>query len=385
MHHHLSPNIIIKNNKMASGSRQQTTGRIHLYERNTDAETPILGQDVQLSENHISSIMTSTRFEMKDANRRDYRNRINRTYTWLEPNYADYYEVGVRVLTVEEKADPNQFHHKNDHDLVYSGFNVRIFLSFLSEKKIKRKDPTTGAITLMGYDDIRKYHDAILWGSKQANQPLPPEYYVTMESFLKSYRKEVASAKKVSGGVDEQDADPINCTLFKGICKWAVEEGNVFLWAFSLCQWNLVSRACSIDTIGLHNLKKGGVDSIMFKHDSTKTDQSGEFTTVKNCYANPKSPTNCLFLALGCHLTLTSENFSRKSDKLFQRPDRGDGSASQRYGKQLSALLHRNKDFAKVHLRMSHASSHGMRKVCFVLFCFIIIYFIILYFIPYLI
>jgi hypothetical protein len=218
----------------------------------------------------------------------------------------------------------------------------------------------------MGYDDIRKYNDSILWGSKEAKEPLPPEYYVTMESFLKSYRKEVASAKKVSGGVDEQDADPINCTLFKAICKWAIQEGNVFLWAFSLCQWNLVSRACSIDTIGLHNLKKGGVDSIMFKHDSTKTDQSSEFTTVKNCYANPASPENCIFLALGCHLALTSENFSATNDKLYQKPDRAEGSASQRYGKQLSALLTRqaHMEFARQHIRMSHASSHGLRKVC---------------------
>ena len=126
---------------MASGSRQQSQGRLTVHDRETDSHTAILGQNVQISESHMNSILTSTRFEMKDSCRRDYRSRINRIVKWLLANYPDYHDVGVRVLTAEDLTDPTQFHHKNDCDLIYSGFNVQIFLSFLSDKKINDKFP----------------------------------------------------------------------------------------------------------------------------------------------------------------------------------------------------------------------------------------------------
>ena len=33
--------------------------------------------------------------------------------------------------------------------------------------------------------------------------------------------------------------DPICCTLFRMICSWAIEEGNIFVWVYSLAMWNL--------------------------------------------------------------------------------------------------------------------------------------------------
>ena len=49
-----------------------------------------------------------------------------------------------------------------------------------------------------------------------------------MEKYLMSYKKRVANAKE-SGDVDESDADPIPFSLYNYLCKWSIEEDNVFL------------------------------------------------------------------------------------------------------------------------------------------------------------
>ena len=52
--------------------------------------------------------------------------------------YPDYFEVGTRVLTQDERDDPVFFAHTNDRDLRYAGINVFFVKDFLSAKKVKR-------------------------------------------------------------------------------------------------------------------------------------------------------------------------------------------------------------------------------------------------------
>jgi hypothetical protein len=130
-----------------------------------------------------------------------------------------------------------------------------------------------------------------------------------------AYKKEHAGAKK-EGNVDEKEADPINASLFALICKWAVEQMNIFIWVFSLLMWHMMARSISISSISLHNIKRGVSDSIQFKYDETKMDKSGQLVQTKNCYANPQTPYLCLYLALGCWLSINSESFET-TDKLF--------------------------------------------------------------------
>ena len=194
------------------------------------------------------------------------------------------------------------FAHRNNRDLRYSGLNVKIIKAFLSTKKKKKVDPVSNVVTLSSVSDIKKYDDAIKWGSLRAKQPLPSEYYREMEVFIQSYKKEHKVAKK-EGRTDEQEADPISSTLFRLICLWAVNAGNVFVWVFSLAMWNLMSRSISVDGLAFHHIKSGASDSIKFKYDETKADKTGEFVQEKNCYANPLKPHVCFFLALGCWIS----------------------------------------------------------------------------------
>jgi hypothetical protein len=140
-------------------------------------------------------------------------------YVFFSLNYKDYYDVGVQKVSEEDRVSLDLFHYKNTHDLIYTGIN---------------------------------YHDAILWGSQQAKQLLPRAYYDDIEKFLTSYRKETVDAKK-EGKLDEQEADPISWSLFKLILSWALDKSNIFVWTYSILQWNCMARSVNIGSLGFHN------------------------------------------------------------------------------------------------------------------------------------
>ncbi|KAL7538044.1 hypothetical protein ACHAXR_008244 [Thalassiosira sp. AJA248-18] len=319
----------------------------------------VIGASIEINQEHTDDIIDTEQKSMEDKTRREYRNRIARIYKWWLKEYPDYFEEGTRVLSDDEKNDTIKFHHRNDRDIIYSGLNVDLFKAFLSFKK-KKKVSASGVVTLSSVSDIKKYDDAIKWGSLRAGQPLPSDYYREVDTFILAYRKEYKIAKK-EGRTDEQEADPICCSLFRCICQWAVNEGNVFVWVFSLAMWNLMSRSISVDSLAFHNIKSGASDSIKFKYDETKADKTGEFTQEKNCYANPLEPHLCFFLALGCWISLSAETLET-TEKLFIKPGSKPGTASQRYCTQLSEMVMRHYEIAKHHLRVSHFNAHGIRK-----------------------
>ena len=66
-------------------------------------------------------------------------------------------------------------------------------------------------------------------------ESLPSVYFSEMERFLSSYKKEHACAKE-RGQVDEQEADPIPFPLFEKMCKWFLEENNMYGWVWTIFQ-----------------------------------------------------------------------------------------------------------------------------------------------------
>ena len=339
--------------------RGTQSGRIHLHQRDTDDVSQLIHANMAINAEHAAAINETNNKEMDDKTRKEYRNRIRHIYTWWMEHYPDYFEVGTRVLPVVEKEDRVKFHHTNDRDIIYTGLNVSLVMAFLSFKKTKTVK-ADGTKIMSSTSDIKKYNDAIKWGAKRAGQSLPSSYYTQIESFILSYKKEHQQAQK-EGRTDDQEADPITSTLFRMICFWAVEEGNIFVWVFSLAMWHLMSRSISIDSLAFHNIKSGTSDSIKFKFDETKADKTGEFTQEKNCYANPLTAHLCYFLSLGCWISLNAKRLAT-TEKLFLSPGTKNGSASQRYCTQLSEMVMRHQDVAKCHLRLSHFNAHGLRK-----------------------
>jgi hypothetical protein len=118
-----------------------------------------------------------------------------------------------------------------------------------------------------------------------------------------SYKKETAT-KKSEGKMDTEDSDPIPFPLFCLICEWAHQSSNIFLWVFTLLQWNCMGRSISIDSLGFHNFR-AAPDS----YDKSKADQSGEKVSPKNIYANPFDPGVCTFLGLAIWFSLKRDTF----------------------------------------------------------------------------
>ncbi|KAL7523497.1 hypothetical protein ACHAWF_002320 [Thalassiosira exigua] len=338
-------------------------GRIRVHERTVDDQTQIIDAGTEIAIEHTTEINATEQSQMEDKTRKEYRNRIRHIIDFWMENYPDYFESGTRVLTEEEKNDTVKFHHKNNRDIIYSGLNVTLVKSFVSVKKTKRINQD-GKPVMSSVSDIKKYDDAIKWGSQRAGQPLPSSYYRDMEMFITAYKKEFKAAQK-DGRTDEQEADPITATLFCLICKWAVNAGNIFVWVFSLLMWHLMSRSISIDSIAFHNIKMGTSDSIKFKFDETKADKTGELVQEKNCYANPKKSHLCLFLAMACWISINAEKLEN-TERLFINPGSKLGSASQRYCCQLAELISEHYEEVKRYLQVSRFNAHGwhLRILC---------------------
>eukprot|EP00984_Skeletonema_dohrnii_P035311 scaffold34937_cov255-Skeletonema_dohrnii-CCMP3373.AAC.1 len=292
---------------------------------------------------------------MKDKTRKEHRNRHMHMVNFWKEDYVEYFEQGTYLLTDEQKADPTKYYFKNDRDLHYQGLNVKMVIAHCSNKKIKANGK------LISPSDLSKYGDAIKWGATTAGEVLPTEFHVEFESFIASYKKEYSEAKK-EGKVDEKAADPINAGLFALILQWAVASLNIFVWVYALLMWHLMARSISISSLGLHNIKHGsGGDSLAFKFDNSKMDQSGEFVQEKNCYANPKEAVLCLYLALGCWISIKSEEFETR-ETLFEKSNTKKGTAAQNFCRQLSALVKKHAAAAGKFLRLSRFHAHGIRK-----------------------
>ena len=110
---------------------------------------------------------------------------------------------------------------------------------------MKNAKATADDCSIERLSHIRKYDDAIKWAAGRSTFRLSTAYYTEMDTFINAYKKEYTGTVGKKYG-DERDADPITCTLFRLICKWAIEDGNIFVWVFSLAMWNLVSRSCDI-------------------------------------------------------------------------------------------------------------------------------------------
>lgn len=338
---------------MTSRSRSRTGGRILPHERDADDTVAILGSDLQVQDAHRAAVRATEQKDKELKTKRDMRNRIQHIYKFWETEYPDYYGIGTKGLTDAELSDPDQFHHRNKRDLQYTGMNVKMVKAFLGSKKFKDSGK------MNGFSNIRKYHDAILHGAKCANVRLPREYYEEINKFLDAYKKETRQGRK-EGKLDEREADPISKSLFRSILTWALDSKNIYVWVFSLLQWNCMARSINIGVLAFHNFRCGE-DNIVCCYDKTKADQAGEKVHDKHMYANPYDPLVCCHLALGVWLSLNSAQFV-ETENFFNASTNEENAASQRYCSQLVELFRKHADALQAFIRANHANAHGIRK-----------------------
>ena len=332
-------------------SRAGGGGRIRV----TDDSFNTIGANVEVRGEHTSALNATKQKESATKTRNGHRNRLKILIDWWRSEYPDYFEVGTRVVPQEDRHNPMLFYHTCDCDLIYKGLQVDMVLAYMAATKLKKDDEN--GIILYSYSHMRKIVDAILFGAKTVKENLPSAFYTEIDSFLASYRKELADAKS-QGNVDEKSADPISFSLFRQILSWAIDDGNVFVWTWTILQWNLMARSISIDPLALHNVSVSE-DHFIFKHDSTKSDKKGEKLHNKGVYCNPLDPTVCVGVSLGVWLCLEQDSFE-KSEKIFLRGGAKSGSAAHRYCEQLLQLLKTYWDVVKTFIK--NMSAHGLRK-----------------------
>jgi hypothetical protein len=88
----------------------------------------------------------------------------------------------------------------------------------------------------------------------------------------------------------------------------AVERGNIFVWVWTILQWNLMARSISIDPLAHHNI---GVseDHFVIRHDSTKSDKEADKIHNKTVYCNPLDHILCRGVSLGVWLAVHDIHF----------------------------------------------------------------------------
>jgi hypothetical protein len=131
------------------------------------------------------------------------------------------------------------------------------FIKFLMAMKKKENG------NFLSFSDLRKYKDAILWAASMAEERLPTTFYEEIEKFLKGYKKEFVKARR-DGNTDERAAGPISFALYHLLLTWSVESNNIFVWSWTLAQWNFLARGASVDPLGFHNFSLGA-DSLICK------------------------------------------------------------------------------------------------------------------------
>ena len=188
-------------------AEDRTRGRIHPHQRNTDDAGDIVGANLELPEDFKAKFQETIKHDITDKCRADYRNRLKRIMKFWKEETPDMYAVGVVDVSELDQHDVSKHFFKGKYklDLQYTGLNVDYVIYFMTKSKTKG----TGKLKTLG--DLRKYKDAIMWGSKVAELPLPTSFYRKFDTFLAGYRKEYVSNKSV-GNTEDNTSDPIPYT-----------------------------------------------------------------------------------------------------------------------------------------------------------------------------
>ena len=188
-------------------------------------------------------------------------------------------------MTDAEKAEGDTYYQAT-HDFLYERLDPTLIQGFISCRKVKYVDED-GANIIYLYDHLRRYKDAVIYGSKQAKKPLSSNFNLSMKDFLDTLKKENQQFKK-KDQVDETESDPICAPLYKEIAGCAVRKGYIQARVFTGLQWNCMTRSKNIDGL-TWNCFGLGKDNITIKFWETKSDKK-----ARNARRNIVFPTHSI-------------------------------------------------------------------------------------------
>ena len=309
-----------------------------------------------------NSIRATESHQISKGTRKDHCNRLDKMIKWVEEQVAQgkftISDPLTCALTEEQKSDKLNYHN-SERDFVYEILPAMLVQAYISTHKNKPTS-TIQKPEHYGYDTLRKYADAVLYGATRSKKLLSVEYKQSMKVFLDSLEKECVAAKK-RGEVVNEEADPIRFPLYRLICDYAIHIGDAFLWAYTTLLWNCMARPINIDDISMQNFTLGQ-DSVVVQFDETKTDKKGKKCAPKNCYAHPLDHVVCLNTAMATYLMVIDNEWDGDKSSLFILPGASKGTGSKRYNDKFDELQKRLREKLAEFVRPDHFGPYGFRK-----------------------
>jgi hypothetical protein len=156
-----------------------------------DNEDGLIPSPIQLLPTHAAALSTTEAHASMRNTIRGHNLKIKKMLEWMQTNYpTDFTSFTVLLTPEQRKEDEGLKFYKNKYDFKYQHLQVNLVKAFISANKIKSTDPQNGNHTYYGYDNLRKYNDAILYGAKQAKFALSATFKQELKVFTDFLKKE---------------------------------------------------------------------------------------------------------------------------------------------------------------------------------------------------
>ena len=185
----------------------------------------IIRGDIVLNETTVEELQVMEQFSINVTTTKEKYNCIKHMHNHWERFFPDYYCTRVQNLMEEDIMDSTKFFLKNKKNIIYKSLNLKFAKALLLQsKKSKQKD--------FQFQSCAE----VLWcssvGAKGQEVLLSVSFYQAKEKFLAAFKKQVKTRKEEN--VDKNKADSIPNDLCEIICTWAIKEGNVMLWVWTV-------------------------------------------------------------------------------------------------------------------------------------------------------
>jgi len=227
-----------------------------------------------------------------DSTRKGYRSHIRKFVKWLEIHHPD------QIITV------------NDVRQSIIPIPRVILMKFLGDARFLnknglRKPPGAKPIAKTTMNGIVSAIGDLYRAEKLT---MSNELRIEVTNFMHGYRRTIAAKKQRGKMKMFEGKRPIT---FRGYCQLALyalsslEKDAMFAHLYVVMTWNLFSRSNNIAKIMYRHIE-WKEDALMIVVPTSKSDQEGEKSTPKHCFADPFKPEICPVLALALHIFCTS-------------------------------------------------------------------------------
>ena len=101
----------------------------------TDDTFASAGADVEVRNEHTSALNDTKMRENAIKMRNEHCCCLKKIIAWWRMEYPDYFEVGTKVLSQQDRDDAMLYYHTCDRDIVYKGFHVDMVLAYMAGNK----------------------------------------------------------------------------------------------------------------------------------------------------------------------------------------------------------------------------------------------------------